>query len=81
MKWFDGGDSVVVVFREWISRVLCSRFNDERGMSVQEVYIGRDADNFSARACSLSMMLETYPPTGVGECRIFVQRGGNAAVE
>lgn len=50
-------------------------------MSAQEMYIGRDADIFSARACSLSMMLETSPTTGVGECRICVQRGGNAAVE
>lgn len=50
-------------------------------MSVQEVYIGRDADIFSARACSLSIVLETSPVAGVGECRISVQRGGSAAVE
>lgn len=50
-------------------------------MSVQEVYIGRDADIFSARACSLSIVLKTSPTGSVGVCRIFVQRGGNAAVE
>ena len=70
----DDGD----VFREWIFRVPCP--GDERSMSCQDIYIGRDVDILSARTCSLCTVLDTSSPLA-DECKISVQRGGNAAVE